>query len=527
MHRFAVGGPLFPLAFIVAVLAVDWVSFIHEPPAINVTPWNPPAGLYVALLLLAPRLAVLQVFVALTLGDIIVRGGPAPLPLLAVANLLITAIYAGGAWLLREKAQLHPALDRLNDLVALIIAVPITAVPAALAFAVPYAVVGVIPWAALPDVTIQYWVGDVIGILAVTPALLVFVHRTGSAGPRTSRLETVLQASAMAGALLATFSPLVPEPSKLFYLLFLPVIWIAMRRGLPGAATAILATQVGVVLALSTRQGNWNDLMYYQLLMLALTATGLLVGAVVGERWRLDVALRRREAELTRVSRLSLLGEMASSLAHELNQPLFTTIGYTKTSRQLLLRNAPRQDVVDLMDRAVAEAERAADVLRGIRGFLRQGSGAARMDVADSIKDVLALARPDLQRHGIAATILLPPGLPALWVDKVQFDQVLLNLVRNSVDALVPLDERGKEIRISAQVVSGMVQISVEDNGPGVPEDKIAPLFDLFFTTKPSGMGLGLPISRSIVEAHGGKLWLARNGADGSCFSFTIPAATR
>lgn len=526
MGRFAVGGPLFPLIFLAAFLAVDWVTFIHEPPAINLTPWNPPAGLYVALLLLAPANAMVQVFAALMLGDILVRGLPAPLWLLVFTNLLITAIYGGGAWLLREKAGLQPSLDRLRDLVALVIVVPIGAVLAALAFAAPYAAAGVFPWDELLDVSVQYWVGDVIGILAVTPALLVFHHGTGSAGPRTSPLETALQAAAMAAALLVIFSPLVPEPSKLFHILFLPVIWIALRRGLPGAATAILATQVGVVLALLSRHGNWQDLLYYQMLMLTLTATGLLVGAVVGERWRLDLALRQRQAELTRVSRLSLLGEMASSLAHELNQPLFTTIGYTKASRQLLERDGPSAAIIDLMERAVAEAERAADVLRGIRGFLRQGGGATRIDIAASVKDVLALAKPDLQRHGIAATVSLPPDLPAIWVDKVQLDQVMLNLVRNSVDALVPLDGRGKEIRISAQFTQGMVEVSVDDNGPGVPEDKIGPLFDLFFTTKPSGMGLGLPISRSIVEAHGGKLWLARNGDDGSCFSFTVPAAT-
>lgn len=527
MRKVLADDRLFPLLFLAAFVAMDWVTFIHESPAINITPWNPPAGLYVALLLLARRHAALLAFTALMLGDLIVRGAPAPLPLLGLTNLLIVGVYAGGAKVLRGRLGLRPALDRLYDVVWLVVAVPVCAVPAAFSFTLPYVASGLLPGADLAAVTLQYWVGDVIGVLAVTPALLVLLHGTASAGPRPRPVETVLQGIAVAVGLMVTFNPLVPDPSKIFYVLFLPVIWIAMRRGLPGATAAILATQIGLVVSLQTAHGGWNDLTYYQMMMVALAATGLLVGGVVSERWRLENALRERQAELARVGRLSLLGEMASSLAHELNQPLFTTVGYTKASRRLLLRDGDRAAVVDLMDRAVAEAERAANVLRSIRGFLRQGGQASRIDLAAAVAEVVALAAPDAQRKGVAVTVSLPPDLPAVWADQVQIDQVLLNLLRNSIDALGSIADRAKEISISARILDGMVEISVDDNGPGVPEDKVGPLFDLFFTTKPSGMGLGLPISRSIVEAHGGTLWLARNGDDGSCFSFTLPAMTK
>lgn len=527
MRKLLADDRLFPIVFLTAFVALDWVTFIHEAPAINVTPWNPPAGLYVAPLLLARRHAALLAFAALMLGDVIVRGMPAPLPLLVLTNLLIVGVYAAGAWLLTRRLGLRPALDRLYDLVWLVVAVPIGAAAAAFSFTFAYAVAGVLPWHGLPAVTLQYWVGDVIGILAVTPALLVLLHGTASAGLRPPPLETLAQGAAVAAGLLVTFNPLVPDPSKIFYVLFLPVIWVAMRRGLPGATAAILATQIGLVVGLQTRHGGWNDLTYYQMMMVALAATGLLIGAVVSERWRLERALRDRQAELARVGRLSLLGEMASSLAHELNQPLFTTVGYTKASRRLLLRDGDRAAIVDLMNRAVAEAERAADVLRGIRGFLRQGGRATRIDLAAAVAEVVALAAADAQRQGVTISVALPPALPALWADQVEIDQVLLNLLRNSIDALASTADRAKEIRVSAKPLLGMVEISVEDNGPGIPDDKVGPLFDLFFTTKPSGMGLGLPICRSIIESHGGKLWLARNGADGSCFSFTLPAMTK
>jgi two-component system sensor kinase FixL len=525
--RFAIGEKLFPFAFLAVYVALDWATFIHEPPAVNITPWNPPAGLYAALLLMRPQGgAVALTFAALMAGDLVVRGTPAPLPVLIIANLLVLLSYAAGAWVLTQRVRIHPGLDRLSDVVWLVVALPVIAVAAALGFTFPYAVAGLLPWHDIPSVALQYWVGDVIAVLTLTPFLLLHLHRTPWNGPRRSRTEIALHAVAVLVGLAVTFNPLVPDPSKILYVLFPPIIWVAMRRGVAAATTAVFATQIGVVAGLLAVSGHWQDLTYYQMVMVALAGTGLLVGAVVSERWRLEVSLAERQAELARVARLSLIGEMASSLAHELNQPLFTTIGYTKASHQLLLRGSERAAIVDLMERAVREAERAAGVLGRIRGFLRQGGAPSAIDVAAAIDDILVLARPDARRHGIPITLDLPADLRKVWMDRVQIDQVLLNLLRNSVDALAGRadGEDSGEIRISARNVDHVVEVSVTDTGPGVPDDKVGPLFDLFFTTKPSGMGLGLPICRSIVEAHGGRLWLAANGPEGACFSFTVPA---
>ena len=526
MRLFAPGEKLFPLAFLAVYLALDWATFIHEPPAINITPWNPPAGLYVALLVTGWRGSSALTFIALMAGDLLVRGMPAPLAVLVLSNALVLSAYAAGAWLLIRRVGIRPGLGRLSDVVWLVVAVPVAAVVAAAGFVLPYAGTGLLPWPDIPAIMLQYWVGDVIAILTVAPFLLLHVHRTDWSGPKRTHGEAVLQGVAVTAALVAVFNPLVPDPSKILYVLFPPIIWVAMRRGTAAATTAVLATQVGVVVGLFAVSGHWQDLTYYQTVMVALAGTGLLVGAVVSERWRLEVSLGQRRAELARVARLSLIGEMASNLAHELNQPLFTTIGYTKSGLQLLRRGAPQDEVADLMQRAASEAERAAGVLRSIRGFLRQDGTPSMVPLADAIDSILVLAQPDARRHAIPIAIDLPAGLPQVWFDRVQLDQVLLNLLRNSVDALAGRDDgvRGGEIRVSARALDGMVEVSVSDSGPGVPDDKVGPLFDLFFTTKPSGMGLGLPICRSIVEAHGGRLWLAANGPEGACFSFTIPA---
>lgn len=525
MQRFAIGGRLFPLVFLSVYVLVDWATFIHDPPAINITPWNPPAGLYLALLLARPRGAAALTFAALMLGDLLVRGSPAPLPVLAISNLLVVLSYGAGVWLLALRLRFSPTLGRMYDAVWLVIMVPVAAVAAALGFTLPYMVAGLLPWPDLPAIAAQYWVGDVIAILTVTPFLLLHLHRTPGNGPRRSRIETALHALSVAAALAVTFNPLVPDPSKILYVLFLPIIWVAMRRGLAGTTTAVLAIQIGVIIGLSNTPGHWQDLTYYQTVMVALAGTGLLVGAVVSERWRLEISLGQRQAELSRVARLSLIGEMASNLAHELNQPLFTTVGYTRACRQLLVRGGEHAAVLDLMDRATAEAERAAEVLRSIRGFLRQDGQPAKVDLRAALDGILVFIRPDARRHGIALAVDLPADLPPLWIDAVQLDQVLLNLLRNSMDALTNREgrESGDRIAVTATLRERMVEVSVADTGPGVPDDKVGPLFDLFFTTKPSGMGLGLPICRSIVEAHGGRLWLAANGPGGACFSFTLP----
>lgn len=514
------------LLFIALYLVVDWATFFYDTPALNFTPWNPPAGLNMALLIVHGAKAVPTGLAALLLGDVVVRGLTTPNAPLLLSNLGIIAGYAAAAEILRRRLRLDPTLARLADLVRLMVAVAVAAAPVSLAFAVPYTG-SALSYADLPALVAQYWLGDVIGILSVTPLVLVLIPRLREKArlPTVASAETVLQAMCVVLALMVVFNPLVPEPAKLFYLLYPAVIWIAMRRGLVGATLAIIATQVGLVAALHLTGKLWEDLAFYQTLMLTLTVSGLMIGGTVSERRRLETDLQARRAELARVSRLNILGEMASSLAHELNQPLFTTMSYTKAARQMMLAGGSRDEIDDLMGRAVAEAERASGVLRSIRNFLRHDQRQEAISLPAVIAEIMVLAKPDAHRAGIAVTVDLPDELPEVWGDKVQIEQVLLNLLRNSIDALAALPDGPREIHLAAGAVNGRVEISVTDNGPGVPPERVPELFDPFFTTKPSGMGLGLPICRSIVESLGGNLWLDSNGPEGARFCFTLPTA--
>jgi two-component system sensor kinase FixL len=217
---------------------------------------------------------------------------------------------------------------------------------------------------------------------------------------------------------------------------------------------------------------------------------------------------------------------MAAALAHEVNQPLTAVIAYARGCLRLL-----RQQTVQLpllregLDEAVHQAERAGIIINRLREFLYDGiSHRSSVEVSEIVRAVLDLARPELVQNGIVSRLLIAPGLPRLVVDRIQIEQVLLNLVRNAIEAMLSAHTTQPRVTIAADV-SGLnrVRIAVSDVGPGVADDIASRLFEPFTTTKPHGMGLGLSISRSIVQAHGGELELTRNPTGGTTFSFALP----
>jgi len=238
--------------------------------------------------------------------------------------------------------------------------------------------------------------------------------------------------------------------------------------------------------------------------------------------------LRDVQADLARVARLTTLGELAASLAHEINQPL-TAIA---TSGNACLRwlNRDQPDLASARDaasRVVRDAHRAGDVIRSLRSLTQKsGPQLTTLDIRDAIEEVLALIRGELQRQGVVLhTDLAPGGWPVLG-DRVQLQQVLLNLIMNAIQAMAAVSDRRRELTVSvARAEPDRVQVLVEDTGPGL-DPAIAPrIFDPFFTTKSDGLGMGLSICRSIIEAHGGQLGVSSRASHGAAFHFTIPVA--
>ncbi|WP_208605501.1 PAS domain S-box protein [Methylobacterium tarhaniae] len=244
------------------------------------------------------------------------------------------------------------------------------------------------------------------------------------------------------------------------------------------------------------------------------------------EYQRIQARLQELQSELVHVSRLSAMGEMASTLAHELNQPLGAIANYTKGCRRLLAQPDPATlaTAVDVLDKVAEQSLRAGQIIRRLRDFVARGETERRLEpVVRLIEDACALAMVGAREQGIALHLAFDRRVGSVLADRVQIQQVLVNLIRNGREAMAQSPRR--ELGIAARLLApDRVEIAVSDTGPGIAEDVAGRLFQPFVTTKPSGMGVGLSICRTISEAHGGRLEVERNEAGGATFRLTLPA---
>lgn len=241
------------------------------------------------------------------------------------------------------------------------------------------------------------------------------------------------------------------------------------------------------------------------------------------ERQQTETRLQELQTELVHVSRLTALGEMASALAHELNQPLSAIANYLKGSKMLLGREPlPPARIADAIDRAANEALRAGEIIRRLRDFVARGETERRIEsLSKLIEEASALALVGAKEHGVRVRFEFEAEADLVLVDKVQIQQVVFNLIRNAVDAMVEVPRRDLTVAIKG-LDEETVRVEVADSGPGISEAVTAQLFQPFITTKRTGMGVGLSISRTIVEAHGGRIWVEPNEGDGAIFLFTL-----
>lgn len=245
------------------------------------------------------------------------------------------------------------------------------------------------------------------------------------------------------------------------------------------------------------------------------------------ERQQTEARLQELQAELVHITRLSAMGEMASSLAHELNQPLSAIANYLGGARRLM-EQAPEADrrVLDAVAKAGDQAVRAGDIIRRLRDFLARGETERRVEsLPRLVREACTLALVGAKDYDVRVRYELDPRAEQVLVDRVQIQQVILNLVRNAIDAMVAQPGR-RELLVQTVVAgAGMAEVAVHDTGPGLDPVAASRLFQPFVTTKVQGMGVGLSISRTIVEAHGGRIWTEPNPGGGAIFRFTVEMA--
>jgi signal transduction histidine kinase len=506
------------LAYLVGYVLLDWLSYVHPFGCFGITPWDPQTGLSFALVLLFGAEFMPWLFIAPFLADGLVRGFALPIGAEVAAAVIIGGGYAAATGvLLLPHLRFDPTLVSRKSLVLLAAtAVGSTAVVAT-SYVAMLVAFGILSPADFGSAALRFWVGDAIGITVLTPFLLVLMTRRRLLPPSWEAFALLVL---VLGALWIVFGFTEAFRFQLFYLFFLPVIWTAVRFGLEGVTVALLLTQLGLIMAMHLTGQGAVDVTAYQALMVVLALTGLAVGVLVSEQQRTQQQLRLNQEALNRALRVGTMGEFAAALAHEINQPLTAISNYAR----LVRTTADPTTASEASERLIAQVERAAEVVRRLRNFIRLGrSETAPVTVPRLVQEAVAYCHAEFDTQGIELQSRLARDLPAVKADALQIEQVIVNLVRNAAEALTDAGRYDGNVVIEAERDAvGFVVIRVRDNGPGFDPDLAERAVTPFATTKIDGLGLGLSLARSIVEAHGGRLSI-ESSASGAVVSFTLP----
>lgn len=509
-------------AYLCAFALLDWISFIEPYAHLGITPWNPGIGLSFVLMLLFGRSMFPFLLVSPLLADLLHQQFAMPWHLEILSSVLIGGGYSLALlFLMRPKLGFDPALSSMRDLFLLMLVAVISAAFVACSYVALTVAAGLLPMSEFSTAALRYWVGDVIGIMVVTPFALFALTRRRLL-PMT--LETLLQFLSIGVAFAVLFRFSGEQQFQLFYVLFLPIVWIAVRDGSEGVSAGILVTQLGLILGVQFFNAG-IDLTALQALMLVLAMTGLVAGELVTERRRTESQLWRHQESLARLGRLGSMGEFAAAVAHELNQPLMAAGTYTRLVDKAMTGNGTDvATVAETAKKAVVQVERAAEVVRRLRALVRlDRSNRAPCRFERVLKETLELCQPDLDRFHVLVKSTLAADLPPVMIDLLQIEQVMINLLRNAIEAITGSGHPRGLIVIEAKKANDeFVEVRVTDNGPGFPPSLLENTFLPLSSTKDEGLGVGLPLCRSIIEGHGGQIWLT-SGAEGATIRFTLP----
>ncbi len=623
--------------FVVLYLLLAWVARFYMVRPFAITPWNPSAGLSLAFLLIFgirywPALAIAAISASLLL-----RGIPAAPYTQLLAPVILTAGYMAMAALLRGPLQFRLSFDRLSEIVKLAAVAAVGTFLMAAAYVAVFRSVGTMTEQEFGYIALRFWIGHLIGVVINTPLVLMLLPpRPWMHGMpvRTAVRETVLFIAGAVLALWIIFGPQWSDPYKLFYVLFLPVIWVATRHGTVGAIFGLAGIQLGLVVVLiNTHFQSGTAVTEFQFMMLALAIAGLFLGMVVtesrsarlalnrsesrlratvetapdsiltinrdgtiiaanpatarifsydenaliglnvmrilpelefltaggdagttegvrrdGSRFPADVAIGRtgdsaadlriavirditrrvdatrrlaaQQEELGRASRLAAAGEMAAALAHELHQPLTAIRSYARASQI----QAPAG--IALSAKIEKEAARAAAVVQRLRDFFRGGtSSLENVNSAALITAALEPMRDTAASQGITINTAIDRSDVVLLIDRIQIETAIHSLVHNAIEAMAGMSDGRRLITVSTlSQPDGWVRLSIADTGPGIAAVMSDRMFEPFATTKAAGTGMGLAMSRSMIEAHGGRIWFESSSGSGTAFHFTLPS---
>ncbi|WP_373502851.1 ATP-binding protein [Aestuariivirga sp.] len=517
----------------VAFIALAWLSSIFQATDLKTSPWAPATGLALVAGLVLGRPAVVTVTICMLVSTRL-WGWSLPGSWEWISAVTRALIFTGTGVAFKSLLMSDTA-NRVQTVIRLLlICLGITIVYAVARLVILGQSVG-IETTYLLSYTMTLSIGNLIAMMTFVPFLLT---ASGMEGWKNYLAKWgAMQWLFLGGLVMVSvlvFGLRQTDEFKFFYLVFLPVVAFSVKDGLRGAALSVLLSDILMLFILYWRSYEASNATELQFLMLALSVTGLFMGAAVSDRERAvqqlaetHLSLQESQSVLLQASRLSLANEIAAALAHELSQPLSSIRNYVRAVKRRLASGSADADAVQSdIDAAVEQVDSAAGMLRSTRRFLERGTPHKEShQLRDIILSSLALFGPELRKSGIEPRA--PGFLPTSTVmcNEIQIQQVILNLLRNSKDAIVASGAASGAVTIRVSVTNrpGFAEISVSDTGPGVNPELQDVLFQPLKSAKPDGLGLGLSLCSSIVRRHGGELWLDRSSKEGAAFVFTLP----
>jgi signal transduction histidine kinase len=521
------------VVFVALFLGLEWLSFLHEQGGYSVTPWNPGLGVAFAMIVYRGVPYAIALFVAVLLAEVFVFHSGLSWAVMLTLSGAVACSYSVAAIAARRWLSIDSPLDA-GALVAMVIAGGIAAALDAMALSAVLYVSEAFDQ--LSGIVLPLFVGDAIGIAVFAPLTMRLIqHRRRP--PARLQPGPVAEGTAyfvlIIVALVVALYPAEGWPRGMFYLLFLPVGVASIRFGVDGACASLAVAQLGLVAILHLHAFDFGQFFDYQVTMLVLTLTGLIVGGLSSARQAAEEDARRAarriaelQAEATRVARFNIMSSMSAALAHEINQPFTAARALARAVEELLRK--PEIDAARIRTNAaglVAHIDTAGAIIHRMRAFLRRGEPhVSTVALQRLIDDSIALVRPLAASRQIELDVDLPVPQPQiLHVDSVQIQQVIMNLMLNAIEAIAESHVRVGRVALRIERRAGEVEFAVTDNGPGIPLERASNLFEPLNTTRSGGMGLGLSICKSIIEAHGGRIWLHTGVAGLTEFRFTLP----
>jgi two-component system sensor kinase FixL len=498
-------------------VALDWASYLAPLGPFNITPWNPQPALAIAWMVLGGLHHAPVVLATVFVADVLVRQAPAGYLITLATSAALAGSYLAMAWTLRALPQFDFRLRSTRDLTWFTTVVIAGAALGGACYVGILTAAGLLSQTAFIEGWLRFSLGDAVGILVTAP--LLFAAADTSLRRRLlaffRRGEAVAQGVLLVAALWLVFAGLPGHPAWHFYVLFVPLIWIAVRGGMGGAVIAIVTVQLGVVLGIHRGGPAELPVVELQALVATLTLAGLYLGVLVDERERAADAYRQ-------TLRLAAAGEMAGAIAHEVNQPLTAIANYGQAALTMLERGDSGA-VPETLVKILAQSRRASEVVRRLRDFFRTGDTRLEpLPVPELLDAIRRIGRQVIGAREIDLEVGADEGLAPLFVDRVQVELIVRNLLANAMDAVHAPGLPEALIRVyAAQHGRDHVRVVVSDNGPGLAPDIRERVFEPFVSGKSSGLGLGLAISRAIAEAHGGSLKVG--AADHGEFELVLP----